>query len=694
MKQVRIWLAGVLLAAPAYAEVVVNEIMYNTPGSPDVEYVELYNPGPAPQDLSGWYLLDDENGHERCMLVGTLDPGQYLVIAGRIDLFTANYPGVTHLNANQFDSLSGDVGFGLSNASDEVRLFNAFDALIDSVAYTDSNPWPTGADGSGSSLELINPGLDNSLPPSWGAGILAGTPGAQNSLFVGDSAPLLNEVRRVPALPRDSHSVIVTAEATDDQTLQTVELWVDSGGGFSPTLMLDDGLSGDGDAGDSVYGAMIAPHPGGSLVRYYVVATDSILQKTSEPPDAPTEYLAYTVNYEPPRLVISEILAANQTGLTDAAGDTDDWLEIRNAGVETAYLGGMYLSNEFLDTKRWPLPAVTLEPGTWLLIWCDDEEPEGPFHANFRLAREGGEVGLFDSVDHGNVRVHGFTFGPTYPDVSFGYFPDDTDAPEYLALPTPGSSNNGSELFSGVCINEFLTASQIGGVPDWVELYNRSEAIVDISGWHLSDDPQNPTRYTFPPGTTLASGDHISLDDEDLGFNLSGDGSEVLLLTRSSGQIGQDYFDYGPQFPDVSRGRFPDGTANWHFFGVLTRDTANHCEVGADPLSAVSSLLFVDHDIMIWAEVENAQRYDVIVGDLTALRGNGGDFSAAVSDCAENNVDRTEARIVSEPAPGAPLFYLVRGQNLACRYGTYDCGLASQSDPRDAGIEAAAQHCP
>jgi len=202
------------------------------------------------------------------------------------------------------------------------------------------------------------------------------------------------------------------------------------------------------------------------------------------------------------------------------------------------------------------------------------------------------------------------------------------------------------------------------------------------------------TRYTFPAGTVLAPGDHLSLDEHDLGFNLAADGSEALLLTRSLGAIGQDYFDFGPQFQDVSQGRFPDGTANWHFFGVSTRDTANHCDVGADPLAAVSNLLFVDHEVLIWAEVEDAQRYDVIVGDLMALRGNGGDFSAAVSNCAENNVDRAEARVDSEPALGGPLFYLVRGQNLGCRFGTYDSGHASQSDPRDAGIEAAERHCP
>jgi hypothetical protein len=687
-------LVGLLVAAPVGADVVINEIMYNTAGAPDVEYVELYNSGPAPQDLSGWYLLDDNDGHDRCMLVGTLSPGQYLVIAGRFDLFNANYPGVTNVNPNPFDSTQADVGFGLGNTGDQVRVFNGFDALIDIVAYADSDPWPSDADGSGPSLELINPELDNSLPLSWGAGAFAGTPGVESSLFTSDSAPLINEVRRIPSLPKNTHSVIVTAEATDDQTLQTVALWIDTGGGYSPTVMLDDGLSGDGAAGDSIFGAMIAPEPSGTLVRYYVEATDSILQSTKQPPGAPVEYLAYTVNYEPPRLRINEILAANQNGITDGAGDTDDWLEIRNAGIAPVFLDGMYLSNDFLDPQRWPLPAAVLDPGEWMLIWCDNEEVEGPYHTNFSLAREGGQIGLFDGVDHGNVMVHGFTFGPTAPDVSFGYYPDDSDTPEYLAIPTSAASNDTSTVFSGVCINEFLTSSQIGGVPDWVELYNRSEFVVDISGWHLSDDADNPARYTFPAGTILDPGDHLSVDDADLGFSLAADGSESLLLSRQSGGIGQDYVDFGPQFADVSLGRYPDGTANWHLFGVWTRDLANSCDVGADPLPPVSQLLFASPDIMFWAEIEDAHVYDVIVGDLMELHGSGGVFSAAVSGCEENNVDRAEVWVDSELPPDGALFYLVRGANIACRYGSYDSGAASQSDPRDPGVEAATQSCP
>ena len=40
---------------------------------------------------------------------------------------------------------------------------------MDSVAYSDRDPWPTTTDGTGPSLELIDPTLDNNDPVNWAA---------------------------------------------------------------------------------------------------------------------------------------------------------------------------------------------------------------------------------------------------------------------------------------------------------------------------------------------------------------------------------------------------------------------------------------------------------------------------------------------------------------------------------------------
>ncbi len=34
---------------------------------------------------------------------------------------------------------------------------------------------------------------------------------------------------------------------------------------------------------------------------------------------------------------------------------------------------------------------------------------------------------------------------------------------------------------------------------DWIEIWNPDRSPADLSGWHLTDDPNNPTKFTFPP---------------------------------------------------------------------------------------------------------------------------------------------------------------------------------------------------
>jgi hypothetical protein len=120
--------------------VVVNEILYH-PAAGEAEWIELYNRGDDPVDLSGWQLVDAVG---YAFPSGTrLDPGGYLVVrdfAGRLD-----------------------------NSSDHVVLLDAAGNVADEVRYFDDGAWPSAADGGGSSLELRDPRADNALPGAWAA---------------------------------------------------------------------------------------------------------------------------------------------------------------------------------------------------------------------------------------------------------------------------------------------------------------------------------------------------------------------------------------------------------------------------------------------------------------------------------------------------------------------------------------------
>jgi len=69
----------------------------------------------------------------------------------------------------------------LSADGEEVKLFDNQNNLIDAVDFGTSLPWTPDACGTGKTLELMHPSLNNSLPESWHAITMGGTPGAANS---------------------------------------------------------------------------------------------------------------------------------------------------------------------------------------------------------------------------------------------------------------------------------------------------------------------------------------------------------------------------------------------------------------------------------------------------------------------------------------------------------------------------------
>lgn len=91
-----------------------------------------------------------------------------------------------------------------------------------------------------------------------------------------------------------------------------------------------------------------------------------------------------------------------------------------------------------------------------------------------------------------------------------------------------------------------------------------------------------------------------------------------------------------------------------------------------------------------WRATPGASAYDVVKGDLLALRSSGGGYSTSVLSCLENDGPDLAAADSGVPPPGQAWFYLVR----ALPGGTYDSSCPAQAAPRDAAIQAAASDCP
>jgi len=148
-----------------------------------------------------------------------------------------------------------------------------------------------------------------------------------------------------------------------------------------------------------------------------------------------------------PALSLNEVLADNQTGITDAAGDRDPWIEIVNGELAPVALDGYSLSTSYGDLDRWPFPAgATLGAGQYRIVWADaepGEATEAEWHANFRLPSPSGVI-VLSRLQGGRAAVVDFLEYSGLPvDGSWGYEEPRLPGavPVMFDSPTPGGRN-------------------------------------------------------------------------------------------------------------------------------------------------------------------------------------------------------------------------------------------------------------
>ncbi|MCK5148938.1 lamin tail domain-containing protein [bacterium] len=134
-------------------------------------------------------------------------------------------------------------------------------------------------------------------------------------------------------------------------------------------------------------------------------------------------------------------------------------------------------------------------------------------------------------------------------------------------------------------INEFQ-ASNIttilepdGNYLEWIEIYNGGSSYIDLYGYHLTDNLDNPLHCKIADHISIGPKGHIIIwleresNQNTCDFKLDMDGEEIGLFSPSGVLL--DNVAFGEQYVDISYGRSSDGSAEWSYFGTPTPEAAN-----------------------------------------------------------------------------------------------------------------------
>ncbi|MBK7344996.1 MAG: CotH kinase family protein [Saprospiraceae bacterium] len=150
----------------------------------------------------------------------------------------------------------------------------------------------------------------------------------------------------------------------------------------------------------------------------------------------------------------------------------------------------------------------------------------------------------------------------------------------------------GQTGFAQVVINEFSAANMTtipdisGEYEDWIELYNPGPGAANLSGYHLSDRVNNPTKWVIPNGVSIPAGGFMVFFASDRNGLVAGqyhtnfkitqtDPKEAVVLADPAGTI-LDVHDLDiPNQQNHSWCRFPNG-GPWNLGTTPTPGASNN----------------------------------------------------------------------------------------------------------------------
>jgi len=245
-------------------------------------------------------------------------------------------------------------------------------------------------------------------------------------------------INDMPAMFYSAHDGILSVgiDVFDEEELSEVLLVYMNGSEEIEYQMVNTGLRNDGLVDFYEYQSEIVLESSENLISFYIQATDIHGEVTLFPKNAPED----RINYLPSLLRINELMASNDNTIADEAGEYDDWVELYNMSDSSIDINGYYLSDNPSMPNKWAFPDTSIDGGSYLLVWADNDEEQGALHTPFKLDRDGEFIGIYKNIDDEFVVVDSLSFAYQITDISWGRYPDGGNQIGTMA-PSPGESN-------------------------------------------------------------------------------------------------------------------------------------------------------------------------------------------------------------------------------------------------------------
>ncbi len=305
-------------------------------------------------------------------------------------------------------------------------------------------------------------------------------------------------------------------------------------------------------------------------------------------------------------VLVNEVMASNRSVIADEDGEFSDWIELYNNSTEPVNLEGWGLSDNASNPFKWIFPAVTMQPGSYLMVWASgkDRRPD------MNVLLNGIRLDFYNNIPGTNVdnllNHPSYPNNPTYRRIITDVFEAPSNIGDnygqrmhgLLKAPATGnytfwiSGDDNSRLFLSTN-DQPQNAVKIAEVPGWTNIREwgkypeqKSNAISLTAGQYYyimalmkeeTGGDNLAVRWQLPDGTVQnpISASHVYVGGLELhtNFSISAEG-EIIVLTRPNGNL-EHSVPATVMSGNVSYGIKP-GQPGFFFFDVPTPGQQNH----------------------------------------------------------------------------------------------------------------------